>query len=116
MSEIKLLPCPFCGGSKLYIWERNYFSQKHSTVSCIECHVSQTGDGFKTREEAIKSWNTRKPMQEILERLENESRYSEEAKEYARVNNPLQFERCDSYLSAIDNAIQIVREVGGIDG
>lgn len=111
MSEIKLLPCPFCGGeAELNLFLGNYL------VTCTECPGATAPIRGTTKEEAIEAWNTRKPMQEIVERLENESRYSEEAKEYARVNNPLQFERCDSYLSAIDNAIQIVQEVGGIDG
>ena len=66
-------------------------------------------------EDQFKEWNTRKPVDDVLERLEKELRLSEESKEYARSNNPLQFEKCDSYSIAIDNAIEIVKEVMGYD-
>ena len=72
MSEIKLKSCPFCGSEKiLYISEKDYFGIKNVSISCLECHISQTGD-CETKEEAIEKWNTRKPMDEIVERLEEE--------------------------------------------
>lgn len=55
------------------------------------------------------------PMERILERLEEESVLAEKEMDRAREQNPLQYERCDSYICAIDNAIEIVKEEGGIE-
>lgn len=87
MSEIKLLPCPFCGGNHIEYsiktcgrWERKY----HVAMYCKDCNcygarvlITPTE---KTRYEveknsnykllAIESWNIRKPMERIVERLE----------------------------------------------
>lgn len=66
MSEIKLKPCPFCGSDRNYTLERNHFGEKFVSISCTECHISQTGSEFKTKEEAIQHWNTRKPMDKVI--------------------------------------------------
>ena len=102
MQNDKLLPCPFCGSDRLYIAERNYFGRKFATVNCIECHISQTGDGFETREEAIELWNTRKPMERIVEQLEEVSfeRYGNEGMGGELVVN-------------FDDVVEIVK--GGVD-
>ena len=68
MSEIKLLPCPFCGG-KAKVIENNYYTDIHS-VMCKNCFSES--DRYHTQEEAIKQWNTRKPMERIVAELEKE--------------------------------------------
>ena len=100
----KLLPCPFCGSDRLYIAERKYFGRKFASVNCIECHISQTGDGFETREEAIKHWNTRKPMERILEQLEEESDFFG--------GEPMGSLQKAYYCKGIEKAIEIVRNGG----
>lgn len=95
MSEIKLLPCPFCGG------------EAEIGVSTIWCKNEECGVEmsicFLSQEELAKQWNTRKPMERIIERLE------EEATEYE-----------DNFGELIDCipehiAIEIVKEEGGIE-
>ena len=52
MSEIKLKPCPFCGGKAEII-------KTYSTiwVKCLDCHASTTCR--PTEAEAAKIWNRR---------------------------------------------------------
>lgn len=71
MSEEKLLPCPMCGGKAI----KTAFSWGNIcdeyTVKCTECGV---GTKVLKSDEAVKSWNTRKPMENIVERLEKETK------------------------------------------
>jgi Lar family restriction alleviation protein len=84
MGEIKLLPCPFCGGNKLYIAERNYFGEQFVQISCLGCHTSQAGSEYETKEEAIAAWNQRKPMERILERLKEKHVESEKCPKFEK--------------------------------
>ena len=75
----KLCECPFCEGEAA-IWEING-KKKRYAVSCYGC--SCTTDEMETREEATKAWNTRKPMDRIVEQLENASCYIEDGDGHA---------------------------------
>ena len=69
MSELKLLNCPFCGGeAELMIFNSEYGTV---TVGCTneDCDITM-GKAFFTDEEAIEHWNRRKPMTNIVEKLE----------------------------------------------
>lgn len=70
-------------------------------VECTNCSCAISGE---TAEEAAKAWNTRIPMQNIVERLE------EKAKEYTNDNMSY---RIPYY--GIEEAIEIVKEAGGTD-
>lgn len=79
MSEIKLKPCPFCGG-EARLQRKN---KKHGYyVICKKCgcrtpYFQYQFDSLeKLRETAIEAWNTRKPVERILERLGELSRQS----------------------------------------
>lgn len=65
MGELKR--CPFCGG------EAGMFKPKSwggsARVYCIECQ--STTDVAGNEKEAIKAWNTRNPIDRIVERLED---------------------------------------------
>lgn len=66
MSEIKLLSCPFCGG------EAKVFKRLGGAyVACKECAASTR---LTMQEDVVKKsvvlWNTRKPMERIVERFE----------------------------------------------
>ena len=59
MEELK--PCPFCGGEAIIAYDLAYW-----VVSCTECPTKLTGYRHNghivesmTKEEAIKTWNTR---------------------------------------------------------
>ena len=99
MSEIKLLPCPFCGGKVEMV---KSFSMVINYIQCEECLV----DFMFCQEEddVIKLWNNRKPMQEIVERLEDEVT-ALKTKCYVNVE----------FDTGIFKAIEIVKEVGGMN-
>ena len=67
MSEIKLLPCPFCGGEA-------YFPTITKTfIVCKSC-------GFETEytedtEWLVNTWNTRKPIEKAVKELEELQQY-----------------------------------------
>lgn len=116
----KLLPCPFCGGiAKLETSIRLFDSQIFNTthIECQVCHAQSKhvwnthyDDKPNEREkEVIDKWNTRKPMQEIVERLEEQS---EECRKYWN-----EFDDEDSFggMNAYCHAISIVKEVGGMN-
>ena len=70
MKELK--KCPFCGGEA---WLREFTDLNKSInyyVECgyIECAVSPETAIFETPEEAVAAWNNRKPVDDVLERLE----------------------------------------------
>lgn len=99
----ELKPCPFCGGEA----DLNNVSVKLGeqwlwSIECVECGV------FIDREEkdyVIKAWNTRKPMERIVERLEE--RYKD---------IPIQYETSyeEGLGDGIDYAINVVKG-GGVD-
>ena len=81
------------------------------SIECVECGV------FMDREEkddVIKAWNIRKPMERIVERLEREYDLADKEKSRFMVENTLQFEQAKGYATGIDAAIEIVKG-GGVD-
>lgn len=103
MSEIKLLPCPFCGGEARLRGERYFQPNVRRNVICKEC-FSNSG-WYKTDEEAIKAWNTRKPMERIIERLEEEKERKISATKTEINLRKAHFKK----------AIEICKEEGGIE-
>lgn len=105
MSEIKLLHCPFCKEELEIIGKGHYFAHK-SNNGCILQHLC-----FEIEDkEALKAWDTRKPVEDVLERLEEELKLSEKEKERCDSENPLQFEIANGYMNGISNAIEIIKE------
>ena len=108
-----LLNCPFCGGeAKIDKTITNTVS-----VECTVCHASSRmilcteGD---IEQKAIEAWNTRKPMQNIVERLEEELHLSDKEKRRCIHENPLQFDEAKGHARGIANAIEILKEEGGL--
>lgn len=96
MSDTKLKPCPFCGGEAETI-ENNHYTDVWS-VMCKNCFAES--DRYHTEESAIEAWNTRKPMERIVEQLEeqqNKNRYENHH---------------DDWNVGLDQAIEIVRKEG----
>ena len=75
----RLRECPFCGG-EVYVSREDCYGNidDNYLVHCDECGL-QFGfiNQFESEEEAIKAWNTRKPMDRIVEQLEEEVKWAE---------------------------------------
>ena len=103
MSEIKLLPCPFCGGEAML--DREY-------IFCDECHLIMRIDDIlysneaetyeEARNQAIEQWNTRKPMERIIGKLEDKKWGTSEWRDKWRDE-------------IIGECIEVVKEEGGIE-
>lgn len=105
MSELKR--CPFCGGEAELLKGQ---CEIDNYVMCLECR-SKT-KLYNTKASAIKAWNTRKPMQNIVERLEH---FNEET--FYRANGRANGKTLAyGYSQGIYKAIEIVKEEGGING
>ena len=110
MNDKKLLPCPFCGGEAFFATEGGNW------IACKLCGAET--DYFERAKEAINAWNTRKPMERIVERLEQQAeQYHRREKEHEDKNITVQiskkyFGKACSYEHAID----IVKEEGGLNG
>ena len=96
----KLKPCPFCGSEVLL--HKGYVSY---SVRCDICHYEICR---RTKEETIAKWNTRKPMDRLVDQLE-------EKQTDINGNTSLHYLYSEGYSDAIDYLIDIVK-VGGIDG
>lgn len=68
MSELKC--CPFCGEKAKYMEIKNFFISRF--VTCTKCGI-ETPRNCLNRKDAIKRWNTRTPMANIVEKLEEAS-------------------------------------------
>ena len=106
MSEIKLLPCPFCKAElKKWDYMPNVFFE-HPYNGCI-----LSGKKVLESEHDIKAWNTRKPMERILKRLE-----SKKVLEYvASVKGSKEETLINGYVKGIKKAIDICKEEGGLN-
>ena len=89
MSELK--KCPFCGG------EAKLVGDKYHWVFCEGCQGGS--HAFETVEEAIKAWNTRKPVDDVVEALKERK-----VENSRRLWQP-------TWNIGIDQAIEIVKEI-----
>ena len=77
MSDERLLKCPFCGGEAEFHRSLSVIGDI-VTVRCKTCKAKTAGILFDARkhsndeeyDEAAALWNTRKPVDDVLERLE----------------------------------------------
>lgn len=72
MSEKKLLLCPICGGEAQFVKLRETYGIPLGYVQCTECGLRLRQENC-TEDFARNKWNTRVPMQKIVERLEEEA-------------------------------------------
>ncbi len=73
MSELNNCPC--CGGQAGACRKLRTYFEKYAVI-CTECGIRT--DDYPTMEMAIEKWNTRKPMDRIVERLGKEVIYQDE--------------------------------------
>lgn len=107
MSERKILPCPFCAG------EVKLDDDEFYMFCCDKCGAGITfakelEDGTATdcnKDESVDKWNTRKPIENVVEQLENMSN-----------DIPLQYENNyeQGVSDGLDKAIEIVKK-GRVD-
>lgn len=84
-NQEKLLPCPFCGSSHVYITNPEYYGcdynhDNYEAVECGECYAASgmVSDKIQPRElkiqAIIKQWNTRAPskLEELRDWIESE--------------------------------------------
>lgn len=100
-SDKRLLPCPFCG-VELELEEKGEF-YIHPSGNCF-----MNLNAVKNAETRIKAWNTRKPMDRIVERLEELK--AEALREYK------EFLDGENYRQSLllDKVIKTVKEEGGV--
>ena len=107
MSEVKLLNCPFCGRKA----EMRYNKDGFAYVLCANDGCYARTDGCLNENEASRLWNTRKPMERILKRLN-----SKKVLEYvASVKDSKEETLINGYVKGIKKAIEICKEAGGIE-
>ena len=117
MSETELLPCPFCGGEAEYSEHHEdnggvevYYREYHYyMVCCDKCHLTFTSTLDK--EDVVRRWNTRKSMEQILTRLEEEVTLERMDKMEDRVGK----RQTTGFGLGVNASIEIVKEEGGIE-
>lgn len=119
--DIKLLPCPFCGG-EARLQRRNKKHGYYVVCKACGCRTPYYQYQFLSREElrntAIATWNTRIPIDRIIEQLERLCEYnSEQTFTYHDVENPDRYTRemKDLYMERVNCyglAIRTVRNGG----
>jgi Lar family restriction alleviation protein len=103
----QLKKCPFCGGEAFI--PKNEDGEWCTWVVCRECNAETSY--FETLEEAIAAWNTRKPMERIVERLEEEMKWhSDKAKEELEEFCLEMFHHHSDEALGFEKAIEIVKE------
>lgn len=95
----KLLKCPFCGGEAKYMEIKDFFISRF--VTCTKCGI-ETPRNCLNRKDAIKRWNTRKPMANIVEKLEEENDFFG--------GKPMGTLQKAYYCKGIETAINIVKQ------
>ncbi len=110
MSEIKLLPCPFCGGEAEYC--KGDWIGKEYWVKCTKCSCKTSlSNNYK---KPIEEWNTRKPMERIIERLNGKRKNL--CGRYNHETPLLEMPSCKiAFNNGICEAIEVVKEEGGIE-
>ena len=104
MSGIKLLPCPFCGGEARVCESEIDNHNMEYYVACDECDTCSCC--AENKNEAVRAWNTRKPMERIVEQLEHERRTAFLTLANAPDIPDMVYEKVSLYL---DKAIEIVK-------
>lgn len=111
MKETKLLNCPFCGGEAELL---KGLCELDNYVMCLECRCKTKL--YNTKESAIKKWNTRKPMEGIVDYLEEfmEKQY-DSYNNAKRTGNIRQMDYSDGCAEGLIEAIEIIKIEGGIE-
>ena len=74
MSERKILPCPFCGEHAEFVQKAITKDIRLGFIRCTECGMKLNQENC-TEDFAIDLWNTRKPVEKVVEQLEELQQY-----------------------------------------
>jgi len=99
----KLKPCPFCGGEAeaRYLYCRPY-------IICSKCHAQIPC--HNTYPKAVEAWNTRKPIDKVVEQLEAQKVQHTKLVDYEATRGTIA-ERMqqEKAVEVLDKAIEIVK-------
>ena len=124
MREIKLKPCPFCGGEAEYTERGNQYSGISQTqIKCKRCNTKQVHGWIRlkydfdyVKKATMDDWNKRERDQKKVafdkERVIEELRIK--AEESKRFWNDFDDEEAFGEMNAFNKAIEIVKK-GGIE-
>ena len=118
---VTLLNCPFCGGEAEFHRTPVKLNGGWCDSVVVRCKVCEArtnrvlynakkhpnGEEY---DEAQKTWNTRKPLECVIERLETEGKLADEERDRCARENPLHFDTAKGYATGIYNAIEIIKE------
>lgn len=129
MSNIKLKPCPFCGG-EVELWaivgkpypptykvDMDKISGESEDVCFVHCSACNANFHKEMRIESfpldtIKWWNTRKPVGKIVNWLKDrESYFESKAAEYDEQGDEINTDICDEKAVEINYMIAMLEEV-----
>ena len=69
MNEKKIKKCPFCGGeAKKTVIHEDILHVKYWGIRCTVCGCKTSG--WQDVNKAIEAWNTRKPMENMVNKLD----------------------------------------------
>ena len=110
MADLK--PCPFCGGEAEVVLIPNRFIDNEYIVCCssISCAIRPKTNRFRCEKKAIEAWNTRKPMEAVVAKLEEKRLTSQSARMESSIG--MLGESVNYYsgeMGAFEDAISIVR-------
>ena len=94
-----LKPCPFCGGEAMLTNQlaADQYGHKLWNVICVKCDNGTMG--YWDKKHVVDKWNTRKPVEEVVEQIEKE------ADKYYTTSNSDQCVR-----HGMKKAIEIIKE------
>ena len=103
----KLLKCPFCGGEARNESCGNYW------VKCTKC--GSRGSVTNTEKKAINQWNTRTPMANIVEKLEEKTEFLKDCTKYGNESAEQQEKSYSTMMmyevaDLVDDLIDIVKQ------
>lgn len=106
----ELKPCPFCGWDAIVLQnDEGYYYVGCKNAEC-RGYVFYSYVYYSTQERAIEAWNTRKPMDKVVEQLEeNKILCGEIATEAIEMNDLHLQVGARSQIVAFEEAIEIVK-------
>lgn len=119
MSELKRAieehkKCPCCDSKCVSCGSFIDRNKEEIYIRCNSCGLKIQLAKEYGWEELLKRWNTRKPLQNIVERLEEELRLAEEERDRCPIKALPYYDSVKGYANGVHNAIEIVKEKGGV--